>query len=97
MNRVQGAGSEGEALRAAFRAMIDVLGIPLGAQSTDLAADAAPFIELLIETRAALRKERQFALADQLRDRLRDLGVALEDTPEGTKWRLERGAPASSA
>ena len=74
---------------------IDVLGIPLVAHRIDAAADAAPFIELLIETRAALRKERQFALADQLRDRLRDLGVALEDTADGTKWRLERGGPAT--
>jgi len=95
VNRAQGAGPEGEALRAAFRSMIDVLGVPLVAHRTDAAADAAPFIELLIETRAALRKERQFALADQLRDRLRDLGVALEDTADGTKWRLERGGPAS--
>jgi len=44
-----------------------------------------------------LRKERQFALADQLRDKLRDLGVALEDSPNGTTWRLERGAPSASS
>ena len=52
--------------------------------------DVAPFVELLIETRAGLRKEKQFALADNLRDRLAELGVVLEDTPRGTEWRFER-------
>jgi cysteinyl-tRNA synthetase len=88
VNRVQGAGQEGQALRSAFREMVKVLGIPLtaGAAAKSDDANAAPFIELLIEIRAALRRERQFALADQLRDRLRALGVVLEDTADGTKY-----------
>jgi cysteinyl-tRNA synthetase len=77
--------------------MVDVLGIPLREEAATVGSDAAPFIELLIETRTLLRKERQFALADQLRDKLRDLGVALEDSPNGTTWRLERGAPSASS
>ncbi len=48
---------------------------------------AAPFIELLIQTRADLRKAKQFALADQIRNQLGELGVTLEDTPQGTVWR----------
>jgi len=94
VNRVQGADPEGQALRAAFRLMVDVLGIPLGREPGTGAADAsaAPFIDLLIETRAALRRERQFALADQLRDRMHELGVVLEDTPGGTKYSYRRPA-----
>jgi cysteinyl-tRNA synthetase len=96
VNRVQGLGAAGQALRAAFRGMVDVLGIPLDEEpSTAVDAVAAPFIDLLVETRTVLRRERQFALADQLRDRLRDLGVALEDTADGTKWRFEGGEPAT--
>jgi len=92
VNRVHGTGTEGKALRGTFRQMIDVLGIPLKeVRGTDVGdTSIAPFIDLLVDLRTSLRRERQFALADELRDRLRDLGVALEDTPDGTKWRVER-------
>ena len=52
-------------------------------------------IDLLVEIRATLRSERQFALADQLRDRLRALGVVLEDTADGTKYSFERPSDES--
>lgn len=48
--------------------------------------EAAPFVDLLVETRTALRKAKQFDLADTIRQRLTDLGVVLEDTPQGTRW-----------
>jgi len=38
--------------------------------------------------RSELRKARQFALADLVRSRLADLGVTLEDGPQGTRWKL---------
>ena len=46
-------------------------------------------IGLLIDIRARLRKEKNFALADEIRKRLSDLGVTLEDRPDGTRWRIE--------
>ncbi len=49
--------------------------------------EIAPFVELLISLRSRLRAERNFALADEIRDRLHDAGVVLEDTREGTTWR----------
>jgi cysteinyl-tRNA synthetase len=49
----------------------------------------APLVELLIELRGRLRKEKNFALADEVRDRLAALGVVLEDRPDGTRWRAE--------
>ena len=42
---------------------------------------------LLIDLRARLRKEKNFALADEVRNRLSELGVTLEDRPDGTRWR----------
>jgi cysteinyl-tRNA synthetase len=68
----------------------DVLGLPLEqsrTETTATASDAAPFIELLLELRQELRKEKQFALADSVRDRLDGLGVSVEDTPDGPVWR----------
>ena len=49
----------------------------------------APLLELLLELRARLRKEKNFALADEVRKRLTALGVVLEDRPDGTRWRIE--------
>jgi cysteinyl-tRNA synthetase len=48
-----------------------------------------PLLGLLIELRARLRKEKNFGLADEIRNRLTELGVALEDRPDGTRWRIE--------
>jgi cysteinyl-tRNA synthetase len=44
-------------------------------------------MKLLIELRAEARKAKNFALADQIRQRLGQLGVTLEDRPGGTGWR----------
>jgi len=44
-------------------------------------------IEALIEKRQAARKEKNFALADQIRQELLDKGIVLEDTREGVKWK----------
>ncbi len=44
-------------------------------------------LELLISLRAEARARKDFELADSIRDRLADLGIALEDTPDGTFWR----------
>jgi hypothetical protein len=49
---------------------------------------AAPdrLIDLLVEARSALREDRQWALADRLRDGLTELGIEIQDTPEKTHW-----------
>lgn len=44
-------------------------------------------IELLIEVRGELRKKKEFQLADFIRDRLKELGIVLEDLPQGTVYR----------
>ncbi|MDP6549477.1 MAG: cysteine--tRNA ligase [Dehalococcoidia bacterium] len=47
---------------------------------------AAPFIQLLLDARAELRKAKQYALADQIREGLDRQGVTVEDTPDGAQW-----------
>lgn len=49
----------------------------------------AGLVQLLIDLRAEARKSKNFALGDQIRKRLDDIGVTLEDRPGGTIWRLE--------
>jgi len=47
-------------------------------------------MELLISTRNKLREAKQFQLADEIRAKLDELGIALEDTPKGTVWKRKR-------
>ena len=49
---------------------------------------AGGLMQLLIDLRAEARKTKNFALGDQIRKRLTDLGVTLEDRPGGTLWRV---------
>jgi cysteinyl-tRNA synthetase len=44
-------------------------------------------VEALIEKRKQARKDKNFALADQIRQELADQGILLEDTREGVKWK----------
>ncbi|WP_315039170.1 cysteine--tRNA ligase [uncultured Enterococcus sp.] len=46
-------------------------------------------IEQLINERIAARKAKDFARSDQIRDDLKEQGIILEDTPQGTRWRRE--------
>lgn len=51
---------------------------------------AEGLIQILIDLRHQARQARNWAAADAIRDRLANLGVVLEDGPEGTRWRLSR-------
>ncbi len=95
VNRLRVAGeSEVEAL-ALLRELAGVLGFTLvGPRSTGegshTTADISAYIELLVAVRNELRAVKQWKLSDRVRDGLRELGVTLEDTAEGTKWRVDR-------
>jgi hypothetical protein len=49
--------------------------------------DIRPLVELLISLRGQLRTAKQYALADQVREQLNALGITLEDTSAGTRWK----------
>ena len=66
-----------------------VLGITLETDNSKSDGDIAPYLDLLLEVREGLRKEKQFELSDQIRDRLVDLGVSIEDTSTGARWKLD--------
>ena len=44
-------------------------------------------VEKLIQERQQARKDKNFQLADQIRDQLKERGIVLEDTPQGVKWK----------
>lgn len=47
-------------------------------------------IKILIDIRNDARKEKQWPLADKIRDALKEVGIILEDSPQGTKWKLNK-------
>lgn len=47
-------------------------------------------IEVLIAQRTEARKNKDWALADKIRDDLKARGIVLEDTPDGVKWKIEK-------
>jgi cysteinyl-tRNA synthetase len=98
-NTALDAGDHAGALAAAgrVRAMTDVLGLdPLDPQwaAGDTTQDAATgalaaLVDDLLAQRAAARAARDFATADEVRDRLTAAGVSVEDSPDGPTWTLK--------
>jgi cysteinyl-tRNA synthetase len=89
---------------AQVRAMLDVLGLdPLAPHWAGSAGSGAgpgardrlrdvvgSLVKLTLQQRDAARARRDYATADAIRDGLEDVGIAVEDTPEGPRWELKR-------
>ncbi len=73
-----------EAMYEILTELTDVLGIIL--EKEEEAQGDEDYINEMIEKRAQAKKDKDFALADQIRDELLEKGIILEDTREGTKW-----------
>jgi cysteinyl-tRNA synthetase len=89
INRGNDGGKDTSEARATLRELAGILGLMLK-EAERPAGDAAPFIELLIATRKRLREAKQFQLADEIRNKLTEMGVALDDTPQGTVWKRKK-------
>jgi cysteinyl-tRNA synthetase len=74
--------------QSALRKLAGVLGLRLEETASGSQA-AEPFVTLLVELRTELRKQKQWAFSDLIRDRLAELGVTLEDSKEGSAWRFK--------
>ncbi len=74
-----------------FRTMTDILGILEGrwsgaAQASD-SKDFDALMDAILEIRQQCRAEKQYALADAIRDKLAALGITIEDSPQGARWK----------
>lgn len=72
-----------ELLAGTLAKLSDVLGIITERKAEVLDSE----VEELIAARQQARKEKNFALADEIRQKLLDMGIVLEDTREGVKWK----------
>ena len=79
------------------RAMLGVLGMdPLaepwadsaGGDTAHLRDVVGSLVTVALEQRQAARARKDYAAADQIRGRLAEIGVAVEDTPAGPRWTL---------
>ncbi|MDD6405734.1 MAG: cysteine--tRNA ligase [Clostridiales bacterium] len=72
-----------ELVLSTIEKLCDILGIITEKKEEILDSD----IEALIQERQDARKAKNFARADEIRDQLSDMGIILEDTREGVKWK----------
>jgi len=68
-------------------ALIRELGNPLGILQNRMKKDLETEIQELIDKRQQARKDKDFALADKIRDDLKNRNIVLEDTPQGVRWK----------
>ena len=71
----------------------DILGIipeQISGQDSLSAGIEEDLIQILVDLRMAARKNKDFATSDAVRDQLAEIGVALEDRPDGTTWKVNR-------
>ena len=88
INQARDAGAAAAGIQAAQGVLLElgrVLGLRL---ETAVHGDEAidPFIDLLLDVRRELRREKLWALSDLVRDRLKALGIVVEDSKDGSIW-----------
>jgi cysteinyl-tRNA synthetase len=96
---LEGAGKSDAELLAALRRgasllreLASILGVfraPAGAPLTVKNDLTGKLVELLVDLRKQARAKKDFSLGDEIRKRLAAIGVALEDRPDGTTWRIQ--------
>jgi len=91
INQARSENATDEQLASAqdvFNELTGVLGLELE-QQEKTASSADAFIQLLLDIRQELRRQKIFDIADHIRIKLAELGVVIEDTPQGSIWRWE--------
>ena len=90
INSARDAGATDEQLapvQAALRELTGVFGLRLAEKTGS--GDADKFIDLLVEVRTEARAQKLWPLSDMIRDKLKELGVTIEDSKDGTSWRWD--------
>jgi len=91
INQARSEGATAKELVTAqdlFKELTGVLGLKLET-SEKAASSADAFIDLLLDLRQELRAKKEYQLSDRIRDELAEMGVIIEDTPQGSTWHWE--------
>lgn len=73
----------GESILTALADLAGILGVQF-----DNKAELSDEIQTMVDERDQARADKDFAKSDELRDKLKEMGVILEDTPQGTRWHI---------
>jgi cysteinyl-tRNA synthetase len=87
VNTARDLGADDAQLRPAqdtLRELTGILGLRLTVKTGS--GDADRFVNLLVEVRSEVRRQKLWTLSDLIRDRLKELGVTIEDGKQGTTW-----------
>jgi len=88
INQARDAGASPGILEPAQQSLLEltgVLGLKLDKPESK-GGQSGPLVDLLVEIRDEMRRQKLWALSDMVRDRLAELGVILEDSKDGTTW-----------
>ncbi len=88
INRATEEGMRVSEAQGTLIKLAGLLGLTLKREAKKVSG-AEPFIDLLVSVRDDLRREKQWQLADKVRNGLNDAGVIIEDNPEGTIWKYK--------
>jgi len=75
--------------RETLRGMIVQLGLRFDECPKDVVPILSPLMDILLDIRTRLRAAKQWEIADDIRDKLLQSGIVVEDTPQGTQWHLK--------
>ncbi|KRK08082.1 cysteine--tRNA ligase [Lactobacillus pasteurii DSM 23907 = CRBIP 24.76] len=73
----------------AFKAWIEVFGLDASQLVKQEASDDDAQIDELVKERDLARKNKDWARSDEIRDQLKEMGIIIQDTPQGTRWTRE--------
>ncbi len=98
INRARDAGASPSSISSAQSTLLelssaigfDLTSPPDDAQGDQDSGDSGELIDLILELRSMARDEKQWPMADRIRDRLTELGIEVIDTPEGPTWKRSR-------
>jgi len=76
-----------ERVLSTLEEFLSILGIEFGERVDERLLEG--LLRLLIDVREGLRREKRYEEADEIRRRLKELGIILEDTSRGTVWKVE--------
>ena len=74
-----------------FKFMTDIIGILSsawnGSENSNGAKEYDELMNVILHIRQTCREKKQWELADTIRDSLSDIGITIEDSPQGARWK----------
>ncbi|MBP2641921.1 MAG: cysS [Firmicutes bacterium] len=90
LGKASHSSSAVQAAQGMFKELLDILGLDLTAKQSDHVQDGAivsELMDIIIGIRQDARQSKNWTTADRIRDDLNSIGIQLEDTPHGVRWK----------